>query len=211
MYYFNNFLQIAASRNSQGDPYLFLKVRKEDSVKHRIFVNKIKSQKTVMHRRLIYRSYLLLVPLVLYLVLVYRMLETACRDSYESLKHKHVLFLPSEGNSRKIMQLKFNNDSDNVDDLIHEVRRLENEKKKMENMLRFYMSTPLPPKSGFDITKECDIHIDRSNEVLSFPRHMFNCSNIHIINLQSKIGHGVSKQTFKGSFCGMPIAVKMVT
>ena len=165
----------------------------------------------MMHRRLVYRSYLLLVPLVLYLVLMYRLLETACRDSNEALKHKHVLFLPSEGNSRKIMQLKFNNNSDNVDDLIHEVRKLENEKEKMENMLRFYMSTPIPPKSGFDITKESDIHIDGSNEGLSFPRHRFNCSNIHIINLQSKIGHGVSKQTFKGSFRGMPIAVKMVT
>ena len=165
----------------------------------------------MMHRRLAYRSYLLLVPLVLYLVLMYRMLETACRDSNEALKHKHALFLPSEGNSRKIMQLKFNNDSDNVNDLILEVRKLENEKWKMENMLRFYMSTPIPPKSGFDITKESSNHIERSNEVLSFPRHMFNCSNIHIINLQSKIGHGASKQTFKGSFRGMPIAVKMVT
>ena len=44
VYYFNNFLQIAANRHFQGDPCLFLKFSKEDSVKHIIFVNKIKSQ-----------------------------------------------------------------------------------------------------------------------------------------------------------------------
>ena len=32
-----------------------------------------------------------------------------------------------------------------------------------------------------------------------------------MIKLQAKIGHGVYKQTFKGTFRGIPVAVKMVT
>ena len=175
------------------------------------FVGRSKGQKAMMHRRLVCQSYLVLVPLVLYLVLMYRMLETACRDSNEALQHKHVLFLPSEGNSREIVQLKFNNDSNNVDELINGIKKLENEKQKMEYKLRFIKSKPILPKSELYIKKDSDIHIDGSNEGLSSSRYMFNCTNIHIIDLQTQIGHGVSKQTFKGTFREMPVAVKMVT
>ena len=130
---------------------------------------------------------------------MYRILETSCRDSNDVMKQNHDIFLPSEGYSRKIMQLKVKNDSYDIGDLINKIEKLEKEKLDMETMLR----ETIPPK-------ESSI-LDISNERLSLPRHVFNCSNIHIINLQTKIGHGVSKQTFKGTFRGMPVAVKMVT
>ena len=135
---------------------------------------------------------------------MYRILETSCRDSNDVTKQNHDIFLPSEGYSRKIMQLKVNNGSYDISDLIYKIEKLEKEKVDMETMLTDMMASRIPPKESSSI-------LDVSNERLSLPRHMFNCSNIHIINLQTKIGHGVSKQTFKGTFRGMPVAVKMVT
>ena len=168
-----------------------------------------------MHGRLVYKSYLVLVSFALYLVLMYRMLETACQGTSEVVKHKNVLFLPLEGNSRKIMQFKFNNDTNNVDYLIREIKKLEKEKGNIENILKYFRTTPtnylIPLKTNHAKTKGPDILFHLSNVGLSFPRHGFNSSNTHMINLQAKIGHGVSKQTLKGTFRGMPVAVKMVT
>ncbi|CAI9737121.1 extracellular tyrosine-protein kinase PKDCC-like [Octopus vulgaris] len=44
-----------------------------------------------------------------------------------------------------------------------------------------------------------------------FREYIFNCSNIHDIKIVRKVGHGVSKQTYLGTFRGMKVAVKMVT
>lgn len=44
-----------------------------------------------------------------------------------------------------------------------------------------------------------------------FREYIFNCSNIHHIKIVRKVGHGVSKQTYLGTFRGMKVAVKMVT
>ncbi|KAK7090464.1 hypothetical protein V1264_010257 [Littorina saxatilis] len=43
------------------------------------------------------------------------------------------------------------------------------------------------------------------------PSYLFNCTNISVMKLKKKIGHGVSKQTFLGEFQGRNMAVKMVT
>ena len=135
---------------------------------------------------------------------MYRILETSCRDSNDVMKQNHDIFLPSEGYSRKIMQLRVNNDSYDIGDLINKIEKLKKEKVDMETMLRDIIASTIPPK-------ESSVLVDVSNERLSLPGHVFNCSNIHNINLQTKIGHGVSKQTFKGTFRGTSVAVKMVT
>ena len=168
-----------------------------------------------MHGRLVYRSYLVLIPLALYLVLMYRMLENACQSSSAVFNHKNTLFLPSEGNSRKIMQLKFYNETNNVNDLIREIKMLEKQRHNIEDTLRLFRSKLINNEITLErnsaTSKEHDIKLGFRDVGLNFPRHMFNCSNTHMINLQAKIGHGVSKQTFKGTFRGIPVAIKMVT
>ncbi|CAD5114147.1 unnamed protein product [Dimorphilus gyrociliatus] len=56
--------------------------------------------------------------------------------------------------------------------------------------------------------------LKHANDIESFPtisRYKFNCSNIPKIRIERKIGHGVTKQVFLGSYLEEKIAVKMVT
>lgn len=109
------------------------------------------------------------------------------------------------------MQLRYSNDTNNLEDLMREIKKLENQRQNIEDVLRHirtkFMNDEIvsrnvisePADEGFKNSET------RSRGLI------INCTNIHMINLQLKIGHGVSKQTFRGNFRGMPVAVKMVT
>ena len=167
-----------------------------------------------MHTRVIYKSYVLLVPFGLYLVLMYRMLDSTCQESRDVLTNKNILYLPTETRSRKIMELRFQNDTEYLERLIEEIKHLEYQKKSVEAA----QNDGVFMKEGANkhIEKEAGqgIHLLVQNRIktnMKLRNHMFNCTNIHMIELESKIGHGVSKQTFKGNYHGVPVAVKMVT
>ena len=170
-----------------------------------------------MNGRVVYKSYILLVPLALYLVLMYRMLESTCQDSRDVLTNKHILYVPSETKSRKIMQLRFKNETNNLDELIKEIQQLENQRENIEDILIHIKSKFTQNKATHRINKITDfnepntVHSEADSKHFQSDKHLINCTNVHMIKLKSKIGHGVSKQTFEGDFQGLPVAVKMVT
>ena len=171
-----------------------------------------------MHTRVICKIYVLLVPLGVYLVLMYRMLGSTCQVSLSRLTNKKILYIPTETKIRNTMQLRFQNDTEHLETLIADIKHLEYQRKSIEAVLN--------PKISDDEFMKKRAHKHEANETgqdigqlfqnknktsIPFRNHMFNCTNIHMIELESKIGHGVSKQTFKGNYKGLPVAVKMVT
>lgn len=179
----------------------------------------------VISRRLL-KTYIIL-PLFVYACLMYRMLESSCNQNQistgstlMSLRNKY------DATSRKIMQI-YGNRTDKLTAIIQEYKALEESRRQMVSTLRHIVSHEELVNDGEnDIELNSliadmepvrtlkdphqETHVDFANAV-SNPRHIINCSNIHEVNLQSKIGHGVSKQTFKAVFRGKHVAVKMVT
>ena len=146
------------------------------------------------------------------------MLDSTCQISRSRLTNKNILYIPTETKIRNTMQLRFQNETEHLERLIADIQHLEYQRKSIEAVLN--------PKIFDDefMKKRADIHganetgqdfdqlfQNKNKTNIPFRNHMFTCTNIHMIELESKIGHGVSKQTFKGNYKGLPVAVKMVT
>ncbi|KAL4220415.1 hypothetical protein ACF0H5_020818 [Mactra antiquata] len=128
--------------------------------------------------------------------------------------------------SRKIMQLR-GNGTEKLTAIIQEYKSLEESRRDVVSTLRHIVSRDdIRDGNGVDIDLKILLHdvepVKQTEEMTkvtqrdipmseSNPKHLINCSNIHEIHLQTKIGHGVSKQTYKATFRGRPVAVKMVT
>ena len=171
-----------------------------------------------MNTKVVYKTYILLVPLGLYLVLMYRMLESTCQDSRDVLSSKNILYLPSETRSRKIMQLQFQNETNRLEQLMDEIKYLEIQRKTVEDALNNIKTKAVLNEKTAQIYRTNGegqaAEPPFVNKLMTNAQNrnlMFNCTNIHMIQLKSKIGHGVTKQTFEGDYHGLPVAVKMVT
>ena len=171
-----------------------------------------------MHTRVICKIYVLLVPFGVYLVLMYRMLDSACHISRSRLTNKNTLYIPTETKIRNTMQLRFQNDTEHLETLIADIQHLEYQRKSIEAVLNPKISDGefMKKRVGIHGANETGQDIgqlfqNKNKTNIPFRNHMFNCTNIHMIEIESKIGHGVSKQTFKGNYKGLPVAVKMVT
>ncbi|XP_045201953.2 extracellular tyrosine-protein kinase PKDCC-like [Mercenaria mercenaria] len=178
----------------------------------------------VISRRL-YKTYIVL-PLIIYACLMYRMLENTCR---KQMVNEEILRYGNQYDptSRKIMQV-YGNHTENLLEIVEDYIDIQQRRQQVIQSLRHFISSgefsllEENSISGLDTlitkkvlnnpteTKAILNHVDTINYVKR-PRYLINCSNIHEVRLLSKIGHGVSKQTFKADFRGMPVAVKMVT
>ena len=163
-----------------------------------------------------YKPYLIL-PLVLYGFIMYRFLDNACTSNPAlTLRPTDI---PVHLNEVSALLTRMPGGHDNISDLVSWlIKDSEAFKIKGRDILS---SLKLIVKSGLNenvnfVKKTEPTPIRLPNQ---FPTEHFDsqsnnliyCANIHEIQLQTKIGHGFSKQTFQGDFRGRPVAVKMVT
>ncbi|XP_045201852.1 extracellular tyrosine-protein kinase PKDCC-like [Mercenaria mercenaria] len=158
---------------------------------------------------------------------MYRMLESTCGKK-QNADEKIVLYSNlHDPTSRKIMQV-YGNRTEKLMEIVEDYRDIQQRRNQILEFLRKaipsneqthltetginHVQSPLNDKAS-NSPSETNVvlkHSDMANYVKS-PRYLINCSNIHEVQLLSKIGHGVSKQTFKADFRGMLVAVKMIT
>lgn len=151
------------------------------------------------------------------------MLDTMCNR--ENTTSEHIVDVKNihDPTSRKIMQY-FGNRTEKLFEIVQDYKHLEQRRQQIMNALSKFISKDELQLADYNSindmkniinsietkTKGTPRKTDTSTYVTK-PRHLIDCSNIHEVNLISKIGHGVSKQAFKAEYRGMYVAVKMVT
>lgn len=179
----------------------------------------------VISRRL-YKTYIVL-PLLIYACLMYRMLESTCDK--QQIPNEETVALDSfyDPTSRKIMQF-YGNRTDKLFEIVQDYKEIEQRRTEVLKSLKNFISKNVSKHADENSVSEIKYLLDNlasfeshgsrriytKADTISFvkrPRYLINCSNIHEVHLITKIGHGVSKQTFKADFNGIPVAVKMVT
>lgn len=152
---------------------------------------------------------------------MYRMLENTC-DKNNSYKDNRDDLGPDIGPTfRKIMQHPVNK-TEHLLEILKQYTTLEDQRRQLVESLRDFMAdepTELDsvkhllngPNVYYPSGMQSTLHNTDTMKYIKKPNYIIDCSNIHEVRLQSKIGHGVSKQTFKSDFRGRSVAVKMVT
>ncbi|WAR28083.1 PKDCC-like protein [Mya arenaria] len=164
-----------------------------------------------------YRPYIV-IALFMYACLMYRTLENTCVSS-----DTKTLLDNKDQQRMKSMFVNRDAKSDNISDTLSMLRKeynlLENKRmdfvSTLQTMISLYRNTDKAfPLNSFQ-SRSQDSQSDKDVSPREAPDHetkyLINCENIHEVHLHSKIGHGVSKQTFRGHFRGKHVAVKMVT
>lgn len=155
---------------------------------------------------------------------MYRILDGTCHD----MKRKRSFFNTVTTNSISFSS----NDYDNITSFLHkltnDLKNNERQRKHIVNSLKQVLKdagdvTNFKETSLKAIDHEIKTHngdfrsptskgiTEKDVYGIRLPKYLITCENIHEVQMIKKIGHGVSKQTFKAEFQGRHVAVKMVT
>lgn len=160
------------------------------------------------------RLTLLFLPLLLYTVIMYRMIDSAYQEDEVNAgldKSTRIRIISPENTSlaMRVLTREFEQVDKKRQELIETMKTILTEDTSRDRSNFVSVREGKMVFSDF-ASGSNDKHVNNLGYIKT-PTYIFNCTNIDKIKLKQKIGHGVSKQAFLGEYNSIPVAVKMVT
>lgn len=145
--------------------------------------------------------FIVIVPLIVYLSVVYRLTNASC---FLKVSWNHGLPSGMRENSHNISTL-MTMYSENY-------AKIERERSVLLKNIAELLSQNNIVHTSDSVSESTNVLSGNANVLTNKAwKYLFNCNNIHQIKLIRKVGVGVSKQTFLGIYKNFQVAVKMVT